>query len=161
MLEIGPNLLCWAWTDKDLLCIVHTFVHKFLASKYHVYTDNRLFTTDLLWQTTDPSSRQRGRPTWTGQWHSNKKKNLVMSLRRGSTPRRTDSPTVSCNGTLTLTLTLRELKTGCSLAESSQEDYGSKGAVLPMMIMMTNIWISFIDRCWLYISPVESVSIVN
>jgi hypothetical protein len=35
----------------------------------------------------------------------------------------------------------KEVKTGCNLAESSKEDYGSKRAVLPMMRMMTVIMI--------------------
>jgi hypothetical protein len=30
----------------------------------------------------------------------------------------------------------KEVKTGCNLAESSKEGYGSKRAVLPMMMMM-------------------------
>jgi hypothetical protein len=30
----------------------------------------------------------------------------------------------------------KEVKTGCSLAESYKEGYGSKWAVLPMMMMM-------------------------
>jgi hypothetical protein len=39
---------------------------------------------------TDPTSRQRGRPTWTGQKLSSKKNYLVNSPRRSSTPRQTD-----------------------------------------------------------------------
>jgi hypothetical protein len=30
----------------------------------------------------------------------------------------------------------KEMKTGCNLVESSKEGYGSKRAVLPMMMMM-------------------------
>jgi hypothetical protein len=30
----------------------------------------------------------------------------------------------------------KEVKTRCSLAESSKEGYGSKRAILPMMVMM-------------------------
>jgi hypothetical protein len=43
-----------------------------------------------LWQMTDPSSRQRGRPTKTRPQLSNSNKLLVMSPRWGSTPRLTD-----------------------------------------------------------------------
>jgi hypothetical protein len=49
---------------------------------YHVYTDNWPITTNWLWQMTDPPSRQRGHPIWTGQWLTKKKKYLVMSPRR-------------------------------------------------------------------------------
>jgi hypothetical protein len=59
-------------------------------------------------QKTDPSSRQRGRPTKTKPKLSNNNKYLVMSPRWGSTPRLTDWLTVSRNVTLTwlgLTLT--------------------------------------------------------
>jgi hypothetical protein len=33
----------------------------------------------------------------------------------------------------------KEVKTGCNLAESCNEGYGSKGAVLPVMMIMMNI----------------------
>jgi hypothetical protein len=33
----------------------------------YVTTDNGLTNTDYDWQMTDPTSRQRGRPNWTGQ----------------------------------------------------------------------------------------------
>jgi hypothetical protein len=51
------------------------------------------------------SSRQRRRPTKTRPQLSNRIKYLVMSPRWGSIPRLTDWLTVSCNVTLTLTLT--------------------------------------------------------
>jgi hypothetical protein len=50
---------------------------------------------------TDPTSRQRGRPKWTGQQLSQGRKHLVMSPSWGSTPRQIDRLTVSCNMTLT------------------------------------------------------------
>jgi hypothetical protein len=62
-------------------------------------------------QKTDPSSRQRGRPTKTRPYLSNKNKYLVMSPRWGSTPRLTDWPTVSRNVTLTLTWILVQFRT--------------------------------------------------
>jgi hypothetical protein len=49
---------------------------------------------------TDPTSRQRGRPTWTKHKMSTSNKYLVMSSRWGSTPRRTDRLTVGRNVTL-------------------------------------------------------------
>jgi hypothetical protein len=49
----------------------------------YVYTDKRLNTADCGWQTTDPTFRQRGRPTKTQQqlWNSNK--HPVMRTRKG------------------------------------------------------------------------------
>jgi hypothetical protein len=60
---------------------------------------------------TDPTSRQRGRPTryrtTTFRYIPSKgKQHLVTSPRVGSTPRRTDWQTVNRKITLTLTLTL-------------------------------------------------------
>jgi hypothetical protein len=51
---------------------------------------------------TDPSSRQRGRPTKTGPQLSESNKYLVMNPRWGSTPRLTDLLIFSRNVTLTL-----------------------------------------------------------
>jgi hypothetical protein len=68
----------------------------------YVYTNKRLNTADSDWQTTGPTSRQRGLPTKTLQWPSNSNNHLVMRTRRRSTPRDADRLTVSRNVTLTL-----------------------------------------------------------
>jgi hypothetical protein len=64
---------------------------------YSVYTDVNILTQHKnhdkdYRQMTDPPSRQRGRPPrgQRQQWPLCKTKNLVMSPRRGSTPRLTD-----------------------------------------------------------------------
>jgi hypothetical protein len=46
-----------------------------------VHTDKRLNSADGVWQTTDPSSRQRERPTSTSLQLSNSNKYLVLSPR--------------------------------------------------------------------------------
>jgi hypothetical protein len=52
---------------------------------------------------TDPSSRQRGRPTSTKAQLSHSSKSLVLGPRRVLTPRLTGQVTVRRNATLTLT----------------------------------------------------------
>jgi hypothetical protein len=60
-------------------------------------------TVDWLRHKTDPPSRQRGRPPMDKTVNCQTvNKHLVMSPRRGSTPRQTDWLTVSRNVTLTL-----------------------------------------------------------
>jgi hypothetical protein len=72
----------------------------------------RLKNADSDSQSTDPTSRQRGRPTKTHRikWHVevcslavNSNKHLVMRTRRGSTSRHADWLTISRNVTLTMT----------------------------------------------------------
>jgi hypothetical protein len=46
-----------------------------------VHTDKRLITADCVWQTTDPSSRQRERRISTSLQLSDSNKNLVISPR--------------------------------------------------------------------------------
>jgi hypothetical protein len=53
---------------------------------------------------TDPSSRQRERPTLTKAQLSHSNKNLVLGPRWGLTPRLAGRLTVRCNFTLTSTL---------------------------------------------------------
>jgi hypothetical protein len=45
------------------------------------HTDKRLITADWVWQTTDPSSRQRERPTSASLQLSDSNKDLVVSPR--------------------------------------------------------------------------------
>jgi hypothetical protein len=52
---------------------------------------------------TDPSSRQKGRPTSTELQMPDSKKNLILDPSRGLTPRLTDRVTNGRNVTLTLT----------------------------------------------------------
>jgi hypothetical protein len=46
-----------------------------------VHIDKRTNTADLVWQTTDPFSRQRERPTSISLQLSNSNKDLVLSPR--------------------------------------------------------------------------------
>jgi hypothetical protein len=70
-----------------------------------VRTDKRPNTTDLVWQTTDPFSRQRECPTSTSLQLSNSNKDQVLSPKMGALFRDgLADETVGRNITLTLTL---------------------------------------------------------
>jgi hypothetical protein len=78
-----------------------------------------------LWQTTDTTSRQRGRLTKTRQQSSNSNKHLAMRTRRGSTSRHTDWLTVSRNVTLTLALTWENFRHANHVAPSIHKNWQS------------------------------------
>jgi hypothetical protein len=73
-----------------------------------------------LWsrQMTDPSSRQRGRPTSTKPQLSNNNKNLFLGPRWGLKPGLTGQLTIGRIVALTLTLTLKELVVSCEMVAS-------------------------------------------
>jgi hypothetical protein len=58
------------------------YIHHLIICKMQIVrTDKRPNTTDLVWQTTDPFSRERERPTSTSLQLSNSNKVLVLSPR--------------------------------------------------------------------------------
>jgi hypothetical protein len=69
----------WAWTDRGPVYVV--YIHLITCKMQIVHTDKRLNTADWVWQTTDPSSRQRERPTSTNLQLSDSNKDLVVSSR--------------------------------------------------------------------------------
>jgi hypothetical protein len=92
LLLAGHNLLYWARTDTILAYSVCTqlYILNIWNVNTYVCTDKRRNTAYSDLQTIDPTSRQRGRPTKTGQKPSNSNKHLVMRTGRSWTPRRTD-----------------------------------------------------------------------
>jgi hypothetical protein len=62
-------------------CTYCIYIYLITCKIQIVHTDNRLITVDCDWQTTDPSSRQRERPTSTRLQMSDSNKDLVLSPR--------------------------------------------------------------------------------
>jgi hypothetical protein len=78
--------------DWQRPCICCIYVHILTCKMHNVQTDKRLIIADWLWQTTDPSSRQRERPTSTSLQLSDSNNDLVLSP-RCVLYSKTDSPT--------------------------------------------------------------------